>query len=651
MLFTFLISAVVQFATAAYDTLDVAKVTASSKVETSASVPVQRLSDEELRRAGAVYLHEVVRGFAGISVKDYGGIGGLKTVSIRNMGTAHTMISYDGIAISDAQNGQVDIGRFFLDDLAEVRITIGQEDDIFKSARLAAGSGTLYLRSRAPEFGDGNSIRFKAGVSYGSFGTFNPKFSYQHRLGSSWALTANGSWLTSKGDYPFAVKNGDIITEEIRLNSDVNTVNAEVNFYGSLNDGSKLTAKANYHSCERGLPGSVVLYTQNPTERLWDRNLITSLRYENTFSPVWRFETSVSYVNAWNRYLDKSALYAEPQDDTYTQQELALAAVAQYSPWERVGFSVAEDLFYNVLDSDIPECPFPRRISSLTAVSAQYAGPRLKATATLLGTYMHEYAVTGAVAPDRHRLSPSASLSYGFAKNRLRLRASYKDGFRVPTFNDLYYARVGNTALLPEKARQLNVGATWNSSHGSRPLDISLTADGYVNSIRDKIVATPTMFIWKMRNVGKVRMAGVDVSASARWETASWITMYARGNWSYQYAVDITDPEAKNWKHQIPYTPCNTGNAALSVETSWITVTYTLNAVGKRYALAQNLPTNRIAGYADHGVSLNRTFCWKRMGLSISLEALNLSDDNYHVIRFYPMPGRNYRVTLRIFNQ
>lgn len=100
------------FASVAADTLDVARISASVKAETSASSPVQRLAHDELRRGGVVYLHEAVKGFAGVSVKDYGGIGGLKTVSVRNLGAAHTSISYDGITISDAQNGQVDISRF-----------------------------------------------------------------------------------------------------------------------------------------------------------------------------------------------------------------------------------------------------------------------------------------------------------------------------------------------------------------------------------------------------------------------------------------------------------------------------------------------------------------------------------------------------------
>ena len=655
MLEAIIILASMLTASAMPDTLDHAVISVHTQAEAASSSPVQRLDEEELRRSGTVYLNEAIRNLAGVSVKDYGGLGGLKTVSIRNLGGAHTAVIYDGINISYAQNGQVDISRFFTEDLEEVKVSIGQEDDILHSARTLSSAGSLHIRSKVPEFHDGKRNRVKVGMTAGSFGAYNPKIRYEQKINDLWSLSSGAAWLSSKGNYPFTLRNGSHVSEEIRLNSDVAILNAEVNIYGqfggkeegtSYMKGGKFSGKINVLSSERGLPGSVVLYTQKPTERLWDRNILASSRYENKFGNNWELETSLSYSNAWNRYTDVSAAYSEPQDHRYTQQEISLSAVAQYSPFTNLKIALAEDLFGNILDSNIPECPFPRRLSNLTALSARYIGRRLKATGSLLGTYFRDHILT-AEAPEGGRLSPSLSASYGLIRNLLHIRASYREGFRVPTFNDLYYARVGNTALSPEKARQFNIGATWSSSHKDI-LDISFTADGYMNLIKDKIVATPTMFIWKMRNIGKVRMSGLDFSMNLRWKANEWMSLHMRGNTSLQRAIDITDPDAKNWKHQIPYTPAFTANSVISAQTHWFTVTYTLNAVGKRYALAQNIQSNMIEGYRDHSLSLNRSFKIREVGLHLSAEALNLSGVNYEVIRYYPMPGRNYRITLKV---
>ena len=85
MLASILIMASMLSASAAPDTLDVATVSANIQAEAAASSPVQRLTNEELRRSGSVYLSEAVRTLSGVSIKDYGGIGGLKTVTAKQM--------------------------------------------------------------------------------------------------------------------------------------------------------------------------------------------------------------------------------------------------------------------------------------------------------------------------------------------------------------------------------------------------------------------------------------------------------------------------------------------------------------------------------------------------------------------------------------
>ena len=78
----------------------------------TSSVPIQTLSQQDISQLGIQNMADAVRRFAGANVKDYGGIGGLKTVSVRNMGAAHTAVSYDGVVVSNCQAGQIDIGRF-----------------------------------------------------------------------------------------------------------------------------------------------------------------------------------------------------------------------------------------------------------------------------------------------------------------------------------------------------------------------------------------------------------------------------------------------------------------------------------------------------------------------------------------------------------
>ena len=159
------VSAPEQFGLRSQDTLAVARVTAERDASTSRSTPLQRVSQSFIERSGASGIHEIVRTFPGVNIRDYGGIGGLKTVSIRDIGAQHTAVCYDGIVISNAQNAQIDISRFSLGNLSEITVETGGSDDIFRSARLLNAAGILSLSTL--NTGD----RVSAGLTCASFGT------------------------------------------------------------------------------------------------------------------------------------------------------------------------------------------------------------------------------------------------------------------------------------------------------------------------------------------------------------------------------------------------------------------------------------------------------------------------------------------------
>ena len=111
-------------------------------------IPAQVLKDVDLQRLNSFSVADAIRYFAGVQLKDYGGVGGLKTVNIRSMGTNHMAVFYDGIQLGNAQNGQVDLGRFSLDDVEEISLYNGQKSDIFQSAKDFGASGTIYITTR-----------------------------------------------------------------------------------------------------------------------------------------------------------------------------------------------------------------------------------------------------------------------------------------------------------------------------------------------------------------------------------------------------------------------------------------------------------------------------------------------------------------------
>jgi outer membrane cobalamin receptor len=84
---------------------------------TSSLMPVQRLNKNQMLQLNVSSMSDALKHMAGITVRDYGGAGGMKTVSARGIGSRHTAVAYDGIALSDFQSGEIDLSRYSLENV------------------------------------------------------------------------------------------------------------------------------------------------------------------------------------------------------------------------------------------------------------------------------------------------------------------------------------------------------------------------------------------------------------------------------------------------------------------------------------------------------------------------------------------------------
>lgn len=66
----------------------------------------------------------------------------------------------------------------------------------------------------------------------------------------------------------------------------------------------------------------------------------------------------------------------------------------------------------NTLDSNLPDCPFPTRVTSLTALHARYQLGSVQMDASLINTYVKEHVETGDKPEDLKKLSPSFSINW-----------------------------------------------------------------------------------------------------------------------------------------------------------------------------------------------------------------------------------------------
>ena len=643
------------------DSLDLPEViitVRSSDREITSSVPLYILTGEQIGQLNALQLSDAVKHLPGVNIRDYGGIGGLKTISVRSLGSHHTSVSYNGIVLSDQQTGQIDIGRFSLDNVERLTLHNGQEDRIFRPARTFAAASALEITSAIPRFTGNSRVNGKVTLRGGSFGLFNPSLLLNGKLSERVNATLSGEWMYSHGNYPYLLRYGPSVGDssslERRINGDVENLRLESSLHVKFSARSRGDLRLYYYNSERGLPGATIYYNtlHDSGQRLWNKNFFLQGHLEHSFSRRWELKADSKFQRNYLRYLDPSYLGADGKvQDVFTQFERYGSLSALYRAFPSLSFSASVDLISATMHANRQGFVTPTRLTSHAVVAARWVSEQLLATASLLRTQTFESAEQGEAGINRNRLSPYLSASLKpFQENDLRLRAFYKKSYRLPTFNDLYYPQVGVRNLLPEDAQQFNIGFTFGSSTGARLQQFTFTADAYHNRVMNKIVAYPTgnLHQWAMINVGKVIINGADLSLENVTALTEKILLHAGISYTWQRATDRTDPLQVNYGHQLPYTPRHSGSSRATLEIKQLQLSYTLIWSGKRYSNGYNDAAFRMPGYADHGISLQRSFPTRFGSFTLNGEALNLAGRNYEIVRNYPMPGRSYRITLSI---
>ena len=224
------------------DTLRLGEAAVSGSRDSRWEGEAPQIDTLDFRRQGLVSLSDALSRFAGTVVRDYGGAGGIKSVSVRGFSAQHTAVSYDGITLSDSRAGQIDLSRFSLEGLQSIRLATASSSTFPLSARSAAASALVDLQTRATLPPKGHPS-LTATLSGGSFGRINPSVSYANRLTPNVALTVSGSYFHAENDHPYTVKNGPETQRLYRKNSRLNRWNGECTLTWTIHNGHQLDAK------------------------------------------------------------------------------------------------------------------------------------------------------------------------------------------------------------------------------------------------------------------------------------------------------------------------------------------------------------------------------------------------------------------------
>lgn len=623
------------------------KVSAINYRELLSPVSAQIIKVDQLKLR-TLSVADAVRFFAGIQLKDYGGVGGLKTINVRSMGTNHTAVFYDGIQLNNAQNGQVDLGRFALTNLEEISLYSGQKPQILLPARAFATASSIYLKTKAPVFSDGKKQNYEIAFKGGSFGLLNPSGSFQQKVTDkiSWSLTAD--YLEANGNYKFRYKDYDYDLTSVRQNGDITSNRIETGLFGITRDSSYWNVKFYQYRSERGLPGAIVSNKFTFSQRQADDNFFVQASLESSRNKRYSYLFNTKYAYDFLRYTDPEYVADYTLVNTYAQQEYYFSFANQYKLFPVFNIALSADYSRQNLDTNLSDFAYPTRHTSLVALSSSFKKGNLDIQGNLLTTVVKEDVKSGSASRINPQYNPSILLSWQ-PKNssNFSVRAFYKSIFRLPTFNDLYYTLIGNNNLQPEYTKQFNIGFSKSFTPTSRLLHyVDVKADVYYNDVTDKIVAIPTLnlFRWTMMNLDRAKIKGFALSTNSSWILRNDLRINTSLNYTYEEALDYS-AQGFTYKQQIPYSPLHSGSARFGIIFQQYSINYAYIYTGERYSQKANIPKNYVQPWYTHDVSLSRNFNLRnRQKMELGVELSNLFNQYYDVIANYPMPGLNYRI-------
>ena len=628
------------------------EVTVTSKQPVRTIATSQTMSGADLQALSTTSVADALKYFAGVQIKDYGGLGGLKTINVRSLGAQHVGVYIDGIRITNAQNGTVDLGKFSLSSLESVSLYNANKLDYCQSASEYASGATVYLQTRRPTH-DSISVQLRNASFHTWMAKANGQFNWR-----GWQGFIDGEYCSSRGDYPFRYHSEVEDTVGRRDNSDIRYGRVEAALFRG-----GFSSHIYYYDSERGCPGGIVRRLSGKyvnVGREWDRDFFVQASYQKRFFDKVLFKANTKYTNEYLRYCTD---YPENQnmarvDNHYRQHDVYGALCAAYMPWSWLSLSTSYDARYSILRADLKYFEDVKRLDQKQVLAAQLNWRGIQAAASALHQHYNDwtFAHVGAAEP-LDKWTPAFSLAYTF--HDITLRGWYKEIFRAPTLNDLYYTQVGNRNLKPEDTKQWNVGVEYHWDNRQQSTDnkqwsmvngqwsIDAQADAYINKIENRIVCLPLKgtYTWSMMNYGETFCRGLNATIKGHYATGPW-KFSLLSSFTWQHDVDRTDPDDEDMYDQpICYSP--TFSSGVTAIAGWRSLQFTTSYlyVGERMWSKAD-PEDILEPYHNIDMKLSYTHNIKKVSLGLCLEVCDVLDIQYEHLPRYPMPGRNYKLTL-----
>lgn len=555
------------------------------------------------------------------------GPGGLASPSFRGTGSSHTAVLWNGINLVSPLTGQLDLSLVPAGLFDDATIQTG-------GATSLSGNGTIganiHLNNNVT-FNQG--LQAHASVHAGSFDSHY--YDGGFRFSNEKVHTSTKLFLNfTQNNFRFQDRSkidGGIIR---RKHSAFDQRGLLQQLSARVSDKSILSFRVWYQSSKYEVPD--IASSQDDAEAIEENTFYRILGGWNYGSEKIEINYQAGFVRQDLDYRDtKTEIFSLNRYNNILQNIEANFLLAGQS---RVTSGIQYSWEEGVVDDFGSSQPLRNRIALFNAWKFQ---PFEKWEFALS---VREEIVNGGTTP----LAPA--LSAAFAPMQIvKLFANLSRNYRIPTFNDLYWLG-GGARGNPSLNSELSMSAETGFSIQQSGLTVKTVA--FSNHVDNWILwSVDASQVWTPRNIKKVWARGIEAQATTDQKLGP-VGVSISGLYSYTRStnVSIYDHGNQNEKgKQLMLTPVHeaSGTLHMGYQKYWLRLIHSFT--GDQFTDSDNTVYNVLPFYNVTNVFAGKDFLLNEMWKSsLSFEANNVFNTDYEARPGYPMPLRNYKISLKI---
>jgi iron complex outermembrane receptor protein len=588
----------------------------------STGLKIQKVDSLVLELNQDKNLGELLTRQSPLYIKSYGQ-GSLATISFRGTSSAHTGIFWNGFNLNLPNLGSSDLSLIPSSLFNSIEVLYGASGSLFGSGNIG---GNIQLRNN-PQFNTGTKANLN--LSAGSYNSYGLNGTFQFSNDKWWTSTAF-TYKNARNDFPFTNLNGD---RETRDNAAVLQYGLIQYVYRKISNKHLIGLSFWYQFTDREIPNTLVT---RPTKALQDDESIRVSGSWKYFLPKGTFVLKSAFLRDDENYSDPDSEIEQNRNSRILTNTFITEANYQYRVCDQFEFNTGANIANSVGEASA-YINNPQRMKFGVFGSVLYRIPKInwKINLNLRQDFIESFDVP---------FTPSLGFE-GKIWKFLFVKANFSKNFRVPTFNDLYWEPYGNSELQPETSYNGEVGLSLVNKNKGGTLSSVFSGTVYSSIIDNWILWVPVNNNWSPENIQKVWSRGLELEEKLDFRIKkSKFTIalgYALVKSTNQEKISEND---QSFEKQLIYVPEHSFSGNVDYLLRSFIISFNTSLTGKRYVTRDN--EGYLPAFVISDLRIVKKFSIKKNTINVGFEINNLWGSEYQAIQYYPMPGRNYKLSL-----